>query len=130
MHTASGSNAQGSAGAFRSSTGAEGAGYRGVGGNQGGVVKTPSGDVYAGRDGNVYQHSTNGWSKWNNGSWQPVSPSASSDAARLQQSRGENLRGSSSATTMDSNSFRQLEQDRQARFGGAAARGSFGRARR
>jgi hypothetical protein len=31
-------------------------------------VRTQSGGVYAGHDGNAYQHTANGWSKWNNGS--------------------------------------------------------------
>jgi hypothetical protein len=67
VNTASGSNARGSAGAFQSSTGAEGAGYRGINGNRGGAARTQNGDVYAGHDGNAYQHSSDGWSKWNNG---------------------------------------------------------------
>jgi hypothetical protein len=74
VNTQSGSNARGSAGGFQSSTGAEGAGYSGVNGNRGGAVKTQNGDVYAGHDGNAYQHSSNGWSKWDNGGWQPVNP--------------------------------------------------------
>jgi hypothetical protein len=28
--------------------------------------------VYAGADGNVYQHNADGWSKYDNGSWGPV----------------------------------------------------------
>jgi len=72
VNTESGSNARGSAGAFSSSTGAEGVGARGVAGNQGGAVKTQSGNVYAGADGNVYRRTDDGWSKWNNNSWQPV----------------------------------------------------------
>src|SRR4051812_48230397 len=67
VQTQSGSNARGSAGSFTASTGAEGAGSRGINGNSGSVVKTQSGDVYAGHDGNAYQHTSNGWSKWSNG---------------------------------------------------------------
>ncbi|HYZ33026.1 MAG TPA: hypothetical protein VE684_12180 [Crenalkalicoccus sp.] len=74
VNTASGSNARGSAGGFTSSTGAEGAGFRGAGGNQGGAVRTQGGNVYAGADGNVYRKTDDGWSKWNNGGWQPVNP--------------------------------------------------------
>jgi hypothetical protein len=74
VHTQSGSNSQGKAGSFSSSTGAEGAGYKGAGGNQGGAVKTQNGDIYAGHDGNAYQHTSDGWSKWSNGGWQPVTP--------------------------------------------------------
>ncbi len=78
VNTKSGSNARGSAGGFQSSTGAQGAGYRGVNGNRGGAVKTQNGDVYAGHDGNAYQHTSDGWSKWNNGGWQPVNPPTTS----------------------------------------------------
>jgi hypothetical protein len=74
INTASASNAYGSVGAFNSSTGAQGAGVRTANGSAG-VVKGSGGDVYAGKDGNVYQHSDDGWSKWNNG-WQPVTPPA------------------------------------------------------
>jgi hypothetical protein len=141
VHTQSASNAQGSAGSFSSSTGAKGAGYRGVNGNTGGAVKTQNGDVYAGHDGNAYQHTADGWSKWNNGGWQPVNPPSSSATAhssstgeqaqaKQQTSTGETGRASRSA--MDSSSYQQLEQDRQARsageqqrFGGGAG-GRFG----
>jgi hypothetical protein len=69
VNTASASNARGSVGGFSSSTGAAGAGYHNrATGNSGGAVKGANGDVYAGRDGNVYRHTDDGWSKWNNGS--------------------------------------------------------------
>ncbi|HET7261101.1 MAG TPA: hypothetical protein VFK60_04620 [Casimicrobiaceae bacterium] len=74
VNTKSGANAQGKAGGFSSSTGAEGAGAKGANGNKGGAVKTAGGDTYAGADGNVYKHTDSGWSKWNDGSWQPVTP--------------------------------------------------------
>jgi hypothetical protein len=81
VNTRSGSNANGRAGGFTSSTGAEGAGYHNnVTGNSGGAVKTQNGDVYAGRDGNVYKHTDSGWQKYDNGSWNPVNtPSRNSD---------------------------------------------------
>jgi hypothetical protein len=158
VNTRSQSNAQGSAGAFQSTSGAEGAGYHSAAtGSSGGAVKTQSGDVYAGHDGNVYQHTDDGWSKWDNGSWQQVNPptqtnnqsnqnrqqsSSGSNAqsnqlgsSQQQQQRRSTTQGSSGSTTqssqlgasqqrrnasqtMDSNSFQQLEQDRQARFAG------------
>jgi hypothetical protein len=127
VHTESGSNARGSAGAFTSTTGAEGAGYRGAGGNTGGAVRTQSGDVYAGHDGNAYQHTSNGWSKWSNGGWQPVTPPAGTSSATRQQApestagQAQNRTAASQRTArqpMDSSSYQQLEQDRQARFAG------------
>ena len=74
VNTQSAASAQGRAGSFSSSTGAEGAGVQGAGGNQGGVVKTAGGDTYAGADGNVYKHTDDGWSKYDNGAWNPVTP--------------------------------------------------------
>lgn len=68
------SNANGTAGSFRSSTGAEGAGAKGANGNSAGIAKGSGGNVYAGANGNVYRHTDNGWSKWNDGSWNPVTP--------------------------------------------------------
>jgi hypothetical protein len=169
VNTASGSNARGSAGGFQSSTGAAGAGYSGVNGNRGGAVKTQNGDVYAGHDGNAYQHSSNGWSQWNNGGWQPVNPpssnaaqanrqqttpsasasASSTPANRTQSTQSQRMATGQSGTrspqggsrqTMDSASYQQLEQDRQARvagnqrFGGNGSsfggRGGGGRFRR
>ncbi|HEY1413845.1 MAG TPA: hypothetical protein VGF36_16995, partial [Rhodopila sp.] len=141
VNTASGSNARGSAGGFQSSTGAEGAGYRGVNGNRGGAVKTQNGDVYAGHDGNAYQHTADGWSKWGNGGWQPVNPPSSANRQQTPQNAAGTTPNRTQATqpqrnatsqnpsaarqnqgsraTMDSASYHQLEQDRQARFAGS-----------
>ncbi len=147
VNTASGSNSRGSAGGFQSSTGAAGAGYSGVNGNRGGAVKTQNGDVYAGHDGNAYQHTSSGWSKWNNGGWQPVNPPSSTNGGRGSQSgyqsgsqsgyqAGSPSQSSqrsttaqtqrSSRSTMESSSYQQLEQDRQARTTGSGRFGGGG----
>ncbi len=129
VQTQSRTNAQGAAGGFTSSTGAQGAGYQNrVTGSSGGAVKGANGDVYAGRDGNVYQHSDSGWSKWNNGAWNPVQPpshtSSSSGNVGGTQSQASRNRG-----TVDSSSYQQLEHDRlgrqsgQGRFSGRSAGG-------
>jgi hypothetical protein len=123
VNTASGRNAQGAAGGFRSSSGAAGAGYNNrVTGNRGGAVRTPGGDVYAGRDGNVYQHTDNGWSKWNNGNWNPVrSP---------QQTYGGQQRFQGRQGTLGRSDYQQLEQDRLGRQFGEGRFGGFGGFRR
>jgi hypothetical protein len=141
VNTQSGSNARGSAGSFQSSTGAQGAGYRGVNGNSGGAVKTQNGDVYAGHDGNAYQHTSSGWSQWSNGGWQPVNPPASTSSTNRQQNttatqaRSQSTQAQPSASgqtqrsggrSMDSSSYNQLEQDRQARSAGSQRLGGFG----
>ncbi|WP_158932334.1 hypothetical protein [Acidisphaera sp. S103] len=98
VNTASGSNSRGSAGGFQSSTGAEGAGYRGANGNSGGAVKTQNGDVYAGHDGNAYKHTSDGWSKWDNGGWQQVNPPTNNN-----NNRNNNPGGSQSTNTSNRN---------------------------
>jgi hypothetical protein len=132
VNTASGSNANGRAGGFSSSTGAEGAGYHNnITGNSGGAVKTQNGDVYAGHDGNVYQHTDSGWSKYNNGSFTPVQPpsrnggntTATNTTRNATQATQSGARG---GARMDSSNYQQLEQDRLGRSGG---RGAWGGAR-
>jgi hypothetical protein len=133
VDTASASNARGSAGAFSSSTGAQGAAVHGSNGNNAAVVKSPGGDVYAGADGNAYKHTDSGWQKYDNGSWNNVQKPAQT------QTRPTNQRpaGTTQATRptgqygggarMDSSSYNQLEQDRQARgLGSAQRQGGWG----
>ncbi len=112
MSTQSRGNAQGTAGSFSSSTGAQGAGYHNrATGSSGAVVQGANGDVYAGRDGNVYQHTDSGWSKWNNGGWSSVQPPA----------RGGN------SGMISSGSYQQLQQDRLGREAGAGGLSGGGR---
>jgi hypothetical protein len=121
VNTRSGSNAQGSAGAFQSSTGAKGAGYSGVNGNKGGAVKTQNGDVYAGHDGNVYQHGSSGWSQWNNGAWQPVTPPSNATKPQTTQASApsnssntpQNRQQASQASPQSSQMAHQTAQNRQ-----------------
>jgi hypothetical protein len=96
IHTASGSNINGAAaGGFSSSTGAEGAGVHTANGNNAGIAKTQSGNVYAGADGNVYKKTDNGWEKYDNGSWSPVQPCStclkSGDNQNGQNKNGQNI---------------------------------------
>jgi Cysteine rich repeat len=89
IHTESGSNANGVAGGFSSSTGAQGAGVHTNNGNNAGIVKGQGGDVYAGADGNVYKKTDNGWEKYDNGSWTPVQPCSTC----LKNGNGQNGNG-------------------------------------
>ena len=95
------SNSQGTAGGFRTSGGAAGVGYRGEQGS-GFVVKGSGGDVYAGKDGNVYHRDESG-------NWE----SAGGDRAS-QQRAGE------SVANRDS-----LNRDYQARQSGNARASSY-----
>jgi hypothetical protein len=107
VNTRSGSNANGRAGGFSSSTGAAGAGFHNnVTGNSGGAVRTQNGDVYAGHDGNVYKHTDSGWSKYNNGSWNSVQPPTRNTSnrprptTRWDRSRRRNLPHAATAWTV------------------------------
>jgi hypothetical protein len=138
VHTQSQSDARGSAGSFSSSTGAEGAGARGAGGNTAGAVKTAGGDVYAGADGNVYKKTDSGWQKYDNGSWnqvqKPATPPARTPAATPGAAPGTAptrapAEGAANAGASRFQGFEQggqLEQDRQARFGGMQRQQSMG----
>jgi hypothetical protein len=130
VNTQSGANANGRAGGFNSSTGAKGAGYQNnITGGSGGLVKTQSGDVYAGHDGNIYQHTDSGWSKYDNGAWNPLQPPANKPA---QTSASNNRapggtpggRGSPAGGTTDPGNYQQLEQDRLGRQAGSGPWGS------
>lgn len=131
VNTASGSNARGSAGGFNSSTGAQGAGYHNrATGSSGGAVRTQGGDVYAGRDGNVYRHTDQGWSKYNNGAWNTVQP-PTNGTARYQGAQPNGASGNARTAenrgggTIDAGNYQQLEQDRLGRQFGT---GRFGEA--
>jgi hypothetical protein len=131
VNTKSGSNANGRAGGFSSTTGAEGAGYHNnVTGGSGGAVKTQNGDVYAGHDGNVYQHSDSGWSKYNNGSWNPVQPpshnTANTPSAKTTTGAKQPTQPSARGNRMESSNYQQLEQDRLGRQGGGGGGGGWG----
>lgn len=70
--------AGGSIAGYRTSTGQHGIAYRGENGN---IVRTNN-RVYAGNDGNVYRRDANGWSQYNNGSWNSVDTSAARQQAQ------------------------------------------------
>jgi hypothetical protein len=122
------SNSQGAAGSFKSSTGAEGAGVKGAGGNSAGVAKSASGDVYADANGNVYKHTSDGWSKWNDGSWNPVTPP---DRNSQQNLSGETRQQNPSGQTQNlSGQTRESSQNLsgQTRESGSAGASTEGRA--
>jgi hypothetical protein len=129
VKTQSGSNAQGRAGGFSSTSGAEGAGYHNnATGVSGGVGKGANGDVYAGRDGNAYRHTDDGWSKWNNGSWSTVQP-PKPDGARTTKPAASSpgaAQGGGQHGSFDRENYQQLEHDRLGRQGGGGYGGGFG----
>lgn len=94
----------------------------------GGVAQTANGDIYAGRDGNVYRKDANGgWSQANgNGGWNNVQPT---DAQRQQaQQRADQARqqGGTRSATADSATVGQLDRDSAARTEGAQRARDYG----
>jgi hypothetical protein len=54
--------------------------------------KNASGDMYAGHDGNVYQNTSSGWQKYDNGSWNSVNTQqAQQDASRSHRAISNNI---------------------------------------
>ena len=117
-------------------------GTRPVGGTNANKPATPSvgtGNVFAGKDGNVYQPTANGgWSQYNNktGSWQPTNaPGATTTAANAPANRPQTA---NAQPGMNAGTYQGLQQSNTARvqgaqnFGGArsgGARGGGGRGR-
>ncbi len=126
IHTESGSNSRGAAGAFSSSTGAAGAAVHGSGGNNAAVARGAGGDVYAGADGNVYRHTDSGWSKYENGSWVPMQPPA--DAANRGQSGNPSWSGALAQSGQGGQGQRLQGESRIAQgwSGESAAGGTYG----
>ncbi len=84
----------------------------------GGVARTGGGDVYAGRDGNVYRKEGDSWQKYDNGSWGNVDRPTGDAAARA----GATDRAGTTAGTRPStggDTVSQLDRDRAARTDGA-----------
>jgi hypothetical protein len=88
-----------------------------------GAVRTPSGDVYAGRDGNVYKNEGGSWQKYDNGSW--------SSADRPQQT-GTRDRSTTTGTAtssggrLDAGTMDQLNRDSRARSEGSQRTRDYG----
>ena len=124
------SDARGTVGTVRGSGGGAAVGFAGQGGNSGFAGKTGSGDMYAGRDGNVYKNTGSGWQKYDNGSWNSVNtPSPNSSAARdrAQSASGAQVQGLQSdyQNRQRSEASAQRAQQRSSgSYGGS--RGGFG----
>jgi hypothetical protein len=58
-------------GGIQTSGGGKGIAVKGEEG-KGGVYRSGTGDLYVGKDGATYRHDENGWSKYENGAWNPV----------------------------------------------------------
>jgi hypothetical protein len=77
-----------------------------------------SGDVYAGRDGNVYRKQGDSWQKYDNGGWN--SAAATPEQRQAAQDRAGQARDRASSSGFDSATAGQLNRDSAARSNGAA----------
>src|SRR3954464_1520605 len=92
-------------------------------GNNSGVARTGNGDMYAGRDGNVYRNTGNGWEQAGNGGWNSV-PGATPQQREQAVQRANQPRQSGGSTptagTAAANpTVGQLNRDSAARAEGA-----------
>jgi hypothetical protein len=90
-------------------------------GGRSGVARTEGGDVYAGRDGNVYKKDGDSWQKYDNGGWTgadgPTQQQRQQAQDRAQQSGTQ--RDGASASGWDSSTSGQVQRDSAARAEGA-----------
>ena len=98
----------------------------GAGGNSG-AVKTGSGDMYAGRDGNVYKNTGDGWQKSDgNGNWNNVQPPTDAQKQQAQDRASQagdrgtqaGTQSSGRAAGWDSSTAGQVQRDSAARAEG------------
>jgi|SRR5262245_57920268 len=109
--------------ATRGSGGGEAITRRGPGGTSG-IARTGGGDVYAGRDGNVYRNTGSGWQKYDNGGWNSVQQPTPQQRDQAQQ-RAQQARESGAGNS----TVGQLDRDRAARSEGASRTRDYGTAR-
>jgi hypothetical protein len=82
---------------IETSKGGKGAGFS-SGEHRAGVYRTADNNLYVGRDGNVYRHDENGWSKRKDGNWNPISRNSRTSPTDL-ASRRDSLKTKHSEIT-------------------------------
>lgn len=75
-----------------------------------------AGDLYAGRDGSVYRHSSSGWEKYGGNGWEPVGASSQGSAARSDEPDSAPLRSDNVGSEIQ-----ELDSEAQSRERGAQA---------
>jgi hypothetical protein len=94
--------------------------------------KNSSGDLYAGHDGNVYQNTSSGWQKYNNGSWSNVNTTQEDKQNYEQQHPNSEANAQQGRQVMSQDrssgefSTQNLDSDRQSRESGSAQSRSYG----
>jgi hypothetical protein len=101
------STAQGTVGSVQGSKGGAAVGGVGAGGNSGFAGKTSGGDMYAGKDGNVYKNTGSGWQKYDNGGWNSVkTPSQQGASGQTPKSQAQSASAAQHSTTAGSSAQR------------------------
>jgi len=90
---------------------------RGAGGS-GFVAGSQGGDMYAGRDGNVYRRQDGSWQQYGSDGWSGVDVPESA-GQRATQARERTGQAGASGKTVDSGTYGQLQRDSAARSQGA-----------
>ena len=107
------STAQGTVASAQGSQGGKAAGASTAYGNAA-VGKTSSGDLYAGKDGNVYKNTGNGWQKYDNGNWNTAtSPYSASAQPRAQNSQQKSPTTAQTGTQQSAQNYRQRPSNSQ-----------------
>jgi hypothetical protein len=125
------SNANGTIGSVQTSKGGGAVGVNTKNGNTF-AGKTAGGDMYAGRNGNVYKNTGDGWSQYGNGSWSTVKDSASTrNTSAENRPTANSNRTSYKETSRDfnrtrpSSGFGDVDRDFQNRQRGGASNQRF-----
>jgi hypothetical protein len=84
------------------------------------VGRTAGGDVYAGHDGNIYRNQSGSWQQYGSGGW--------SNAQRPVGTAGSQARDLATPSSVNRDTFSQLNSDRSARIDGARRTSDFNRA--
>jgi hypothetical protein len=102
----------------------------GVGpGNNAGVARTGSGDMYAGRDGNVYRNTGSGWQQYGDGGWNSVQQPTQAQRDQAQQrvgTAGQNAAASGTVGQLNKDSAARSEGAQRTRDASAVNSGSRG----
>jgi hypothetical protein len=87
-------------------------------GDRSGIARTEGGDVYAGRDGNVYRKDGDSWQKYDNGDWSGVDQPTPQQRQQAQD-RATQARDRAATSDWDSSTRGQVTRDSAARAEGA-----------
>jgi hypothetical protein len=125
------SDSRGTVGSIQGSNGGAAVGGVGRNGNSAFAGKTAGGDVYAGRDGNVYRNTGSGWQKYDNGNWNSANQSQTrkqpgeTSRSAPQNNAGAQRTGSQTQALQGEAQSRQRGAESSQRYQRSAGGGGF-----